>query len=119
MGVDDTVVRTARAAAQRLAVDLGDQLPGDVEAALHALDGAPMAERYVDPISLAGLVVSVATFAWTVYRDLQNETASPAREIVERRVRVQVRETDASAPPRQQDRIIEVVVAEVMRSREP
>jgi hypothetical protein len=34
-------------------------------------------------------------------------------------VRIKVRETDATAPPQQQDRIIEVVVTEVMSSTEP
>jgi hypothetical protein len=73
----------------------------------------------VDPISLAGLIVSVASFAWTVYRDLKTKTDAPARDVIERRVRLQVRESEISAPPAQRDRITEVLVAEVMSSTEP
>ncbi len=90
------------------------RLPGDVEAALRARTEAPARDQYVDPISLAGLVVSVATLAWGIYRDLRGEGAAPAREVVERRVRVEVRELDASTAPEQRDRIIEVVVDELM-----
>ena len=90
------------------------QLPGDVEAALHARADAPAREQYVDPISLAALVVSVASLAWGIYRDLSSKGDAPAREIVERRVRVEVRQIDAGTAPEQRDRIIEVVVDELM-----
>ncbi len=114
--MDDRVAQAARTAANRLAGELGEQLPGDVEAALHAGEEAPPPDRYVDPISLAGLVISVASLAWTIYRDLKANADAPPRDAIERRVRVNVRETDTTASPQQQDRIIEVVVTEVMGS---
>jgi hypothetical protein len=117
--MDDGVAQAARTAARQLAPELGDQLLGDVEAVLHAGDDAPALERYLDPISLAGLIVSVASLAWTVSQDLKAKTNATARAVVERRVRVKVRETDATATPQQQSRIIEVVVTEVMSSIEP
>jgi hypothetical protein len=117
--MDDVAADAARAAARALASELGGQLPGDVEALLHAGDDAP-ADRYVvDPISLAGLIVSVASFAWTVYRDLKTKTDAPARDAIERRVRVEVRESELDAAPAQRDRIIDVVVTEIMNSTEP
>lgn len=117
--MDDVPAHAARAAARALAGELGDQLPGDVEAMLHTREDTPAPDQYVDPISLAGLIVSVASFAWTVYRDLKTKTDAPARDVIERRVRLQVRESEISAPPAQRDHIIEVVVAEIMGSTEP
>jgi len=118
--MDDAVARTARAAAGQLAGELGGRLPGDVEAILHARDDAPAAEQYVlDPVSLASLVVSVAGLAWQVYRDLRSKSDAPAREVVERRVRVAVRESATAAPAAQRDRVIEVVVSDVMDSDQP
>ena len=112
--MDEAAARAARGAARRLAGELGGQLRGDVEAALRARADPPARDQYVDPISLAGLVISVASLAWGIYRDLKGKGDAPAREVVERRVRVEVRELDASTAPEQRDRIIEVVVDELM-----
>jgi hypothetical protein len=112
--MDEAAARAARGAARRLAGELGGQLPGDVEAALRARAHAPAREQYLDPISLASLVVSVAGLAWGIYRDLRGKGGAPQGEVVERRVRVEVRELDAGTAPEQRDRIIEVVVDELM-----
>jgi hypothetical protein len=117
--MDDDAADTARAAARELAGELGGQLPGDVEAILRARDDAAIDQYVVDPISLAGLIVSVASFVWTVYRDLKTKTDAPARDVIERRVRVQVRDSEINAPPTQRDRIIEVVVSEIIGATEP
>jgi len=103
----------ARAAAERLAPELGDGLPFDVETAL-AADHGPGAQRYLDPISLAGLVVAVASFAWTVYRDLRATSGEVAPDVLARTVRVELRATH-NADPALRDRIVEVVVEEVTR----
>ncbi len=103
--------RGARAAAVRLAPEFGVGLPGDVEAALHASgqDG----ERYLDPVALSALIVSAAQLAWTVYMDLRKRTAKPAREVVARRVRVELTDrADIEAGVR--DRVIDVVIAETL-----
>lgn len=112
--MDEAAVNAARSAARKVAGELGGQLPGDVEAALRERADEQARDQYVDPISLAGLVVSVASLAWTIYRDLKGTGDPPRREVVERRVRVEVRELDASTAPEQRDRIIEVVVDELM-----
>ncbi len=115
----DVAADAARAAAQALAGELGSQLPGDVETILRAREDAPVDQYVVDPISLAGLIVSAASFAWTVYRDLKTKTDAPARDVIERRVRVKVRDSELDAPPAQRDRIIEAVVTEIISSTEP
>jgi len=53
-------------------------------------------------IRVTGLIVSAASFAWTVYSDLRTKTDAPARDVIERRVRVKVRDR---AVPRRSARI--------------
>jgi hypothetical protein len=113
--VSDPVLVGARAAARRLIPALGQRIEVDVEAALHARDLASLPQQYFDPISLGGLIVSVATLAWTVYTDLRSKTPQPSAETVARTVRVQVRNTGATASE-QTDRVIEVVVDEVLHA---
>jgi hypothetical protein len=112
--VTEPVADSARGAAQRLAGELSEpRLVTDVEAALVAGEGRTVPDRYLDPISLGALIVSVAQLAWTVYTDLKKQTPEPAREVVERRVRVQL--PAGEVPAAQRDRIIEVVVEETVR----
>ncbi len=87
----------------------------DVEAALQTRDEAQRPEQYLDPVSLGGLIVSVASLAWTVYKDLRSKTAKPSPDVVERTVRVELRSTEAEAlAPAERDRIIKVVVSETV-----
>lgn len=67
----DAVEEGARAAAGRLADQYSDKLANEVEAALRERDAVQ--ERSADLISLGGLIVSIATLAWTVYRDLKED----------------------------------------------
>jgi hypothetical protein len=87
----------------------------DVEAELRAERGRRPAEQYFDPLSLGGLVVSVASLAWTVYRDLRKQTPAPAPEVVARRVRVEAR-VPSELTPTQGDRIVNVVVEETIKA---
>jgi hypothetical protein len=108
---DIAVRRTARAAARRLAAEINPDIKTTVETALrdHATD-----ERYgADPVALGSLVVSAASLAWTIYRDLRDKTAKPDRKTVEQRVRIELPATD-QVPAAQRDRIIGVVVEEVI-----
>lgn len=75
--MDDPVSDSARAAADRLTLtaEVGQQVVTDVEAALHDAERR-RPEQYLDPISLGGLIVSIATLAWTAYNDLKNRTRS-------------------------------------------
>jgi hypothetical protein len=88
---------------------------GDVEAALHARGSTRHPQQYLDPISLASLIVSVATLAWTVYTDLKNKTPNPSPTVVARTIRVRL-SNDSELDPAQRDRIIEVVVDETFQA---
>jgi hypothetical protein len=113
----DPVEEVSRAAAQRLAAELGDGLVIDVEAALQGRPpGSP--DQYFDPISLGTLIVSVATLAWTMYKDTRHKTEkAPPADVLARRVRVQLgADTVASE---QRDRVIDVVVTEIIRTAPP
>ena len=70
----DPVADAARSAAVILAADLGPSLPAEVEAALAARDTQQRPDRYLDPVSLASLIVAIATLAWTIY----TTTGAPA-----------------------------------------
>jgi hypothetical protein len=113
----DPTTDGARAAAKRLSAELGSGIVPDVEAALHARGESQRPEQYVDPISLGGLVVSVASLAWTIYKDLKRKTPTPPPEVVARTVRVKIREAEATAPA-QRDHIIDVVVSETLAAAE-
>ena len=113
--MNDPIGHSARAAAQRLTAHYGPGLPADVEAALHTQGATHRPERYVDPISLASLIVSVATLAWTVYNDLRTKTPQPAPDVVARTVRVRLSDT-TGLDPAQRDRVIDVVVEETVQA---
>lgn len=111
----DPIGHSARAVAQRLAARYGPGLPADVEAALHTRGSTPRPEQYLDPLSLAGLIVSVATLAWTVYNDLRKKTPEPSTAVVARTIRVQLNDT-SGLDPAQRDRIIDIVVEETVQT---
>ncbi|MGH4024170.1 MAG: hypothetical protein ACRDRV_06245 [Pseudonocardiaceae bacterium] len=113
--ITDAIGHGARAAAQRLATHYGSGLPAEVEAALHAGGTTQRPQRYVDPISVAGLIVSVAALAWTVYQDLRAKTPEPSPAVVARTVRVQLNNT-GELDPAQRDRVIEIVVEETVQN---
>lgn len=113
--MNDAIQQAARAAAARLAPEYGGRLPADVEAALHSADGATRRDQYLDPISLGGLVVSVATLAWTVYQDHKKKhNDPPAASVIIRTIRIEL--SDSGIPEQldteQRDRIIQAVVEE-------
>jgi hypothetical protein len=65
------------------------------------------------------LIIGVASFASTIYSDVKATGGAPTRDVIECHVRVEDRGGEISAPPAQRDRIIEVVVAEIIDSTEP
>jgi hypothetical protein len=105
----------ARAAADRLAGEHGPHLPADVERALQSRDTPQQPDQYVDPISIAALIVSVATLAWTVYTDLKRQAPNPSADVIARTVRVRL-DHPGMVDADQRDRIIEVTVAETVRA---
>jgi len=117
--VTDPAAQAARAAAAILAPDLGSGLPAQVEAALAARD-TPRPDRYLDPVSLAGLIVSIATLAWTIYNDQRNrhdhpdDDPEPQPDVIARQVRITLREQDIQLPAGA-ERITEIVATEITR----
>src|SRR5689334_289283 len=95
----DPVEDAARSAAAILAADLGLGLPAEVEAALAARDIQQRPDRYLDPVSLASLIVAIATLAWTIYNDRRKQTPAPPPDAIARQVRITLRDQDTVLPP--------------------
>jgi hypothetical protein len=117
--MNDTIAQGSRAAAQRLSTPAHASLAEDVEFALATQDTAGGPDQYTDPAALGGLIVSVATLAWTVYNDIRSRGAAPTADTVTRRVRHQLDQTDTVAPelgPAERDRIIDVTVGETLNA---
>ena len=113
----DPAADAARAAAAILAPDLGPHLPAEVEAALAARDTRDRPGQYLDPVSLASLIVSIASLAWTIYNDRHNHSHEPPPpETIARQVRITLRHQDLSLPPGT-DRITEIIATEITRQR--
>jgi hypothetical protein len=113
-----TAADAARSAAAILAPDLGANLPAEVEAALAARGTQQRPDRYLDPVSLAGLIVAIATLAWNIYNDQRKHTPDPPADAIARQVRITLREQD-TATPAGTDRITDVVVTEITRQASP
>jgi hypothetical protein len=107
--------RIARRAAQRLArnADLPPLVP-EVERQLQAGEADQPAERY-EPVtvSLAALVVSIASLAWTIYTDLRKQTPRPDPEALKRRIRVEV-DLPEQVSAADRDRVLAVIVEETL-----
>ena len=114
----DPAAAAARAAAVVLAPQLGAGLPAEVEAALAARGTHQRPNRYLDPVSLAGLIVAIATLAWTIYNDQRSRTSSPPPEIIARQVRIILREQD-TAMPEGTEHITEIIATEITRQASP
>lgn len=109
----------ARRSAQRLVEQYDETLPAQVEA---QLKGEDIPESFADPATiatLAGAIVGVASFAWTVFKDIRKmlreseKAESPSQVVLERRVRLEFQDPDV--PPEVLDRIISVVVEETIK----
>jgi hypothetical protein len=123
------VAGIARRAADRLANDIDKGLRQGVERELakDPLDQRP--ERPFEPISFAALIVSLASFGWTVYRDIKKDrdTAKADRSATEARLADLLREEDGFAagrlPPdmttRQQSLVISAIAVEIVAADPP
>jgi hypothetical protein len=113
---DERIADTARAAAARLTDQHRSRLVADVEVELARARPA----QYVDPVSIGGLIVAIATLAWQVYTDRKGGTEKPSPEVVARTVRVQIRDRGeaGATSPEERDRVIEVVVEETIKRAE-
>lgn len=114
----DPAAQAARSAAAILSIELGPSLPAEVEAALAARDTTRRPDRYLDPVSLASLIVSIATLAWSIYNDQRSHTPGPKPDAIARQVRVTLREQDTPLPAGT-ERITEIVATEITRHSFP
>jgi hypothetical protein len=114
----DPVADAARAAAALLAPDHSPTLPAEVEAALAARGTPQPPDRYLDPVAVATLIVTIATLAWTIYNDQRNHTPDPPPDSIARQVRITLREQDTILPPGT-ERITEIVATEITRHANP
>ena len=114
--VSDPISAAARAAAECLVIDYGPRLAGEVEAALHAPGPDHRREQY-DPVSVASLIVSAASLAWAIYISLKKNTPDPSPKYVVHSVSLRLKDrVDMDIDPVSRDRVIEVVVTEVIRA---
>ncbi|MFD7934684.1 hypothetical protein ACFV4T_09145 [Streptomyces sp. NPDC059755] len=112
----------ARAAARRLTTQRRPALVTDVEAALHGRRATDLPDQYCDPISLGALIVSIASLAWTIYNDRKEDNPAPRRDVITRRIRVQLDQPDVqhvALSPAEQNRVIDVTVEETLNSTQP
>ena len=93
----------ARAAAVILAPDLGSR---------------DQPSLYLDPVSLASLIVAIATLAWTVYNDQRGHRPDPPPADIATQVRIILREQETLLPPGS-ERITEIVATEIIRHASP
>jgi hypothetical protein len=92
----------ARRAADRLApsLDPGLRVAVEQELSLDPLDTPT--KRVFEPISLAAFIVSLASFGWTVYRDLKkdHDAAKADQRVTESRLALLMREDESFAAGR-------------------
>jgi hypothetical protein len=106
------------AIARRSAAQFGPQVAMEVEALLAGANPGQQ-PQYMDTgtaLALASLIVSVAQFAWQIYRDISKAGGTPSVESVERRVMIRLEQEGRLPPLPQCDAAIrctvEVVITE-------
>jgi hypothetical protein len=114
----DPAAAAARAAAAILAPELGADLPAEVEAALAARGTRQPPDRYLDPVSIATLIVTIATLAWTIYNDQRTRTPDPPPATIARQIRITLRDQDTTLPPGT-EHITEIVATEITHQPSP
>ncbi len=129
MSDDTKVAAIARRAAERLTGTIGNGLRHDVERELAKDPLEAQSKRIFDPISFAALIVSLASFGWTIYRDLKKdrEAAKADREGMESRVAALLREEEGFAAGRlppgmtadQQSLVLTTLAAEIVATDPP
>jgi hypothetical protein len=89
--MDPEAEALARRAAERLAPQLGADLPANVEAGLQGAASPPQRYEPAALIALATLVLNIVKFAWDLRKDLRAAAAPPpSPEVIARRIRLEV-----------------------------
>ena len=100
----------ARAAAHRLAPEIGQDLRLQVE---DALGGNGQPDQFVDPFTLGSLIVSTATLAWTIVKDIRADNLSPSADRITRQIRIELPPSE-HIPAETRNKIIDVVVEQML-----
>ena len=74
----------------RIVAATNENLPAQVEAALYTRNSTQHPDRYLDPVSVASLIVSIATLAWTIYNDRKKQDPDPTAETIARAIRLEL-----------------------------
>jgi hypothetical protein len=129
MSDDPRPAQIALRTADRLTSTLGEGLRDAVVRELAKDPLASRPERVIDPVSLGSLIVSLAAFGWTVYRDLKKDrdVAKMSRPELEQRVAASLREEEGFAggrlPPgmttEQQTFVITTIATEIVAADTP
>ncbi len=117
---NDEADAIARRVAGRLA-DLHPNLPDEVDQALAEDPLALPTDRLIDPVSLAALIVSIASLGWTIYHDTKKDRAAAgldrAAEAQHLKAHLLADDTAARLPPdvtfQQRDMIIGIIASEI------
>jgi hypothetical protein len=116
--MNEPATHVARAVARRLTTPAHPDLADDVEVALHSREAARVPDQYTDPVTVSGLIVSIATFAWTVYNDVRGRSAAvPSHAALARAIRRELEQSAAPTlqlDPAERDRIIDAAVEETL-----
>jgi hypothetical protein len=105
----DPVSDIARACGARLSDSFGAELAAEVEVELAHEEGVPRA--YADPISIASLIVGIASLAWNIYVQLRRSRGELADAVRQQWAEEHVVDATASA-------IIDVVAEETVKRGE-
>jgi hypothetical protein len=112
----DPVAVAARAAARHLSGLYGPRLELDINAALHAhRPNAEPARRYVDPVAVAGVIVSIATLAWEIYSSRRSQSERPTAQWLARALRIEHRRRQRSISKTDEE-IIEIIAIEIIKA---
>ncbi|MFE5679761.1 hypothetical protein ACFQ7B_37185 [Streptomyces erythrochromogenes] len=106
----EAVQRAALAAVER--VGGSDRMRTDVLARLHSPSGST--QSYPDIVALASLIATVATSGWVVVQDLRKRKADLRRDVLTRRIRIEL-DGDGTASAAERDAVIEAVVEQIVR----
>ena len=105
----------ARLAAARLTATLGPDLPAQVDQELNA-DPLDPPKRLADPVSLAALLISVASLGWTIWHDLKKDHASsPRSEQADALAAALAPSSPPALAPPQRTLLVRVVAEETVR----
>lgn len=113
----DPTSEITRLAAARLS-DLDSDLPTAAERVLAGQDRPRM--RGLDAnlsLTLASFLLGLAQFGWSIYQEQRKERKEDAaRELLVRRLTMRIEQVDGEAllPPGSRDRVVNVVVEEIL-----